>query len=67
METFPQLLAFSAGSICLGVTLTIALLSALIGRSGGATNGEGCFGHALVLIAFGAAVFFFVLAARPSM
>ena len=60
MNTFGQIMAFSIGSVCLGVTLTLAGIFALAGRHSEHKGGEGCFGFVLCATTLTlAAVFFF--------
>lgn len=57
-----QLLAFGAGTFCLGIAFTFGLVFALIARHGGADQSEGCFGTMIGLAALALAAFFFIQA-----
>ena len=62
MNNFGPLLAFGAGSLCLGVTLTLGVIFALVSRSSYGDSGEGCLGTFICLIPLGLAAYFFFLA-----
>jgi hypothetical protein len=62
MNSLGQLLAFGAGALCLGVTLTLGVIFALVSRHSHGENGEGCLGTFLCLIGLGLAGYFFFLA-----
>jgi len=66
MNEFLHTLAFGAGATFLGITLTLAGLSALAVHSSPDDNGEGCLGAVLVLFALGVTVALFCLSARLS-
>jgi hypothetical protein len=61
MNSFGQLMAFGAGALCLGVTLTIAVIFAVASRHS-YEDGEGCLGTFLCLIGLGLAAYFFFVA-----
>ncbi len=60
MGKFLQLLAFGAGTFCLGAGLTILLIFSLASRHD--DSGEGCIGRLLVLMTLLLAAYFFRLA-----
>ena len=62
MKNFVQLLAFGAGALCLGGTLTIAVIFSLASRHSYEDSGEGCLGAFLCLIPLGFAAYFFFVA-----
>ena len=62
MNSFGQLLAFGAGALCLGVTLTLGVIFALVSRHSHGDSGEGCLGTFLCLIGLGLAAYFFFVA-----
>lgn len=62
MNNFGQLLAFGAGSLCLGVTLTLGVIFALVSRPSYGDSGEGCLGTFICLIPLGLAAYFFFVA-----
>jgi len=57
-----QLLAFGAGTFCLGIAFTFGLIFSLVARHGGTDRGEGCFGMMIGLAVLMLAAFFFVQA-----
>jgi hypothetical protein len=57
-----QLLAFGAGTFCLGITFTFGLISTLAARYSGADQSEGCFSAVVGLAALLLAAYFFILA-----
>ena len=63
MNSLGQLLAFGAGSLCLGVTLTLGVIFALVSRHSHGESGEGCLGTFLCLMGLGLAGYFFFVAA----
>jgi hypothetical protein len=62
MKNFVQLLAFGAGALCLGGTLTLGLMFSLAGRHSYDDSGEGCLSTFLCLIGLGLAAYFFFVA-----
>ena len=62
MNSLGQLLAFGAGSLCLGVTLTLGVIFALVSRHSHGESGEGCLGTFLCLMGLGLAGYFFFVA-----
>jgi hypothetical protein len=62
MNDFAQLLAFGAGALCLGVTLTLGIIFALVSRHSHGDSGEGCLGTFLCLLPLGLAAYFFFVA-----
>ncbi len=62
MNNFSQLIAFGAGTFCLGAAVTIGMIFALASRHSGQDNTGSCFGTFLVLAALAMASFFFVIA-----
>ena len=62
MNSFVQLLAFGAGALCLGVTLTLGLIFALVSRHSREDSGDGCLVVFLCLIPLGLAAYFFFVA-----
>ncbi len=60
MHEFLHLLAFGAGTFCLGAGVIIMLLFALASRHD--DSGEGCVGGILVLLSLALAGYFFMLA-----
>ena len=62
MKNFVQLLAFGAGALCLGVTVTIAVIFALASRHSYEDSGEGCLSTFLCLIGLSLAAYFFFVA-----
>jgi len=63
MNSLGQLLAFGAGALCLGVTLTLGVIFALVSRHSHGEGGEGCLGTFLCLMGLGLASYFFFVAA----
>jgi len=63
MNGFGQLLAFGAGALCLGVTLTLGVIFALVSRHSHGESGEGCLGTFLCLMGLGLAGYLFFVAA----
>lgn len=59
---FGQLLAFGAGTFCLGIAFTFGLVFTLIARHGGADQNDGCFGIVIGLAALALAGYFFIQA-----
>ncbi len=57
-----QLLAFGAGTFCLGITFTFGVISTLAGRHSRADQSEGCFSALVGLAALLLAAYFFILA-----
>lgn len=57
-----QLLAFGAGTFCLGIAFTFGLIFALVARHGGADQNDGCLSTAISLIALSLAAYFFIRA-----
>jgi|GEM_PF-6701433 len=64
MQNLIQILAYSAGSIFLGIALTIYLFVTLSRRRRCLEGGEGCFANFVVLMVLGVAVFCFVVAVQ---
>ncbi len=62
MGSFFQLLAFGAGSACIGVTLTLGGIFALSRRVNGEDSAEGCVFALLFMIMLGMAGAFFMMA-----
>jgi len=62
MNGFGQLLAFGVGALCLGVTLTLGLIFALVSRHSREDSGDGCLVILLCLIPLGLAAYFFFVA-----
>ena len=62
MNNFVQLLAFGAGALCLGGTLTLGLIFALASRHSYEDSGEGCLSTFLCLIGLSLAAYFFFVA-----
>ncbi len=57
-----QMLAFGAGTFCLGIAFTFGLVFSVIARHGGADQSDGCFGIVVGLAALMLAAFFFIQA-----
>ena len=62
MDNLAPMLAYSAGSILLGVTLTMYLMLVLTRHNGSMNRSEGCFATFIILIILGIAVSFLGLA-----
>jgi len=62
MNSLGQLLAFGAGAFCLGVTLTLGVIFAMVSRHSHEDNSEGCLGIFLNLIGLSLAAYFFFVA-----
>jgi hypothetical protein len=62
MNSLGQLLAFGAGALCLGVTLTLGVIFALVSRHSYGDSSEGCLGTFLCLMGLGLAGYFFFVA-----
>jgi hypothetical protein len=63
MNSFGQLLAFGAGALCLGVTLTLGLIFSLASRHSYDDSGQGCLVTFLCLIPLSFAAYLFFVAA----
>ena len=62
MNSFWQLLAFGAGALCLGVSLTLGVIFSLASRHSHGESDEGCLGTFLCLMGLGLAGYFFFVA-----
>lgn len=62
MNAMSSVLAFGAGSMCLGAALTMGLLFALASRRGGQDGAEGCFSTLICVAAISLAGVFYALA-----
>jgi hypothetical protein len=57
-----QMLAFGAGTFCLGVAFTFGLIFTVIARHGSADQHDGCLSTAISLAALMLAAYFFIRA-----
>jgi hypothetical protein len=57
-----QVLAFGAGTFCLGIAFTFGLIFALIARHGGGDHNDGCLSTSISLAALTLAAYFFIRA-----
>jgi len=62
MNNFVRQVAFGAGALCLGGTLTLGLIFALSSHHSHEDSGEGCLGTFVCLIGLGLAGYFFFVA-----
>ena len=62
MTEFMRLMAFGAGTFCLGGAVVVGALFSLIARINQGDPGAGCMGGFLTIAGIVAAIFFFYLA-----
>lgn len=57
-----QMLAFGAGTFCLGIAFTFGLIFAVLAQHGGADRNDGCLSTVISLAALTLAAYFFIRA-----